>query len=74
MSNARTNKLVAIWRILTCRNFILIDVNEIRVADRKGRSLRVLIRTNHTLLSDYLTIKGALIMTHEELTKEQSHE
>jgi len=52
-------RLVAIWRIFTCRNFILVDctVNK----DRGSRSVRVLGRTDYDSESDFLSLKVAAL-------------
>lgn len=52
------NRLRGVWRILTCRNFILIDFNEFERQGQKGRKVRTLHRTDYNKESELLTIKA----------------
>lgn len=55
------NRLICLWRVLTVRNFILIEVREAEVNGKPGRAIKVHRRTDYNVESDYYTIKGALM-------------
>jgi hypothetical protein len=55
-------RIGAIWRVLTCRNFILIDFKEFEENGQKGRSVRPLYRSDYDAESDFLTLKAAMLM------------
>lgn len=59
-------RLIAIYRILFCRNFILIDCNELKVDDQKARRVRLLFRTDYDLESDQLTLKAAYLKSTDK--------
>lgn len=60
-------RMIALWRILTCRNFILIDFNEFERNGQKGRNVRPLYRSNYDADSEYLTLKAAILRKEKEL-------
>jgi hypothetical protein len=53
-------RLIALWRILTCRNFILIDFKETITDNRPSRIVRPLYRSDYDSESEFLTIKAVL--------------
>jgi len=55
-------RAIAIWRVITCRNFILIDYSEFVKDGEKGRKVRPLYRTNYDSESEELTLKAAYLM------------
>lgn len=56
-------RLVALWRVLTCRNIILIDLVEIHDIEKgKGMRVRPLYRTDYDKESEVLTLKCAISM------------
>lgn len=62
-------RLIAIWRIITKRNFILIEVEEFVVENnQRGRNVRALIRTDYSIESDLLTLEAAKVQLNKELT------
>lgn len=54
-------RLISIWRILTVRNYILIDYEEFNGDGKRGRKFRTLTRTNYDGDSDSLTLKAAYL-------------
>jgi hypothetical protein len=60
-------RLIALWRIITCKNFILIDYNEYTKNGNKGRTIRPLYRTDYNTESEILTLKGAYMMHIKDL-------
>ena len=55
-------RLIALWRVITCKNFILIDYSEFIKNGEKGRKVRPLYRTNYDSESEQLTLKTAYLM------------
>jgi hypothetical protein len=55
-------RLIALWRVMTCKNFILIDYSEFIKDGKKGRKIRPLYRTNYDAESEQLTLKAAFLM------------
>lgn len=67
-------RFIAIWRIITKRNFILIDFEEYFVSDRlqgvkAARKVRPLYRTDYDAQSEYLTLLAATDMTEKKIKK-----
>lgn len=60
-------RLVAIWRIITCNNFILIDYSEFEENGQKGRKFRPLYRTNYDAKSEQLTLIAVYLSREEKL-------
>lgn len=58
-------RLLGLWRILTCRNFILIDFTETKTDGKEGRRVRPLYRSDYDGESEFLTLKAALLMKSE---------
>ena len=65
-------RIIAIWRILTCRNFILIDFYEFKENNENKRKVRPLYRTDYNAESEYLTLLGALDMTKKKWIKSEA--
>lgn len=63
-------RLVALWRVLTCRNFILIDFKEFIVKGMDGRDIRTLYRSNYDSESELNTLYGAIQMKKEDINNE----
>lgn len=57
-----TGRIIAIWRILTRRNFILVDYSEFEKDGQKGKKIRPLYRTDYSSESEFLALKGAMLM------------
>ena len=55
-------RLVALFRVLTCKNFILIDYFEFIENGERGRKIRDLYRTNYDKESEQLTLKAVYMM------------
>ena len=55
-------RLVALYRVITCRNFILIDFEEITKRTLPARRVRPLYRSDYDSESEILTLKAALYM------------
>jgi len=55
-------RLICIWRIITCRNFILIDFKETTTDGKPSRKVRPLYRSDYDAESEFLTLKAALHM------------
>jgi hypothetical protein len=52
-------RFIAIWRVLTCRNFIFIDYYEFERGCEKGRNIRSLYRTDYDKDSELKTLEAA---------------
>jgi hypothetical protein len=63
--NPIINRIIAIWRIITCRNYMLIDYKEFEREGRKGRNVRTLYRTDYNKESEILTLKAVLLKKSE---------
>ena len=50
----------SVWKILTRRNFILINVDE--NPDRESRDVSIVCRTDYSTESDLLTMKAGILM------------
>lgn len=62
------NRLRALFRVLFSRNFILIEVEEIILEGKPGRSVRVLSRTDYDTESDLLTLSAAYMRIEKRMT------
>ncbi len=66
-------RITGLWRIVTCRNFILIDFVEFEKSGEKGRKVRTLYRSDYDSESEYLTLKAAYYLKQENNDKEQGN-
>lgn len=62
-------RLIGLWRILTCKNFILIDYCEFTRNNNKFFKIRPLYRTNYDSESEKSAIKGAYLMRSKNKSK-----
>jgi len=53
-------RAIAIWRVITCRNIILIDFKESTKEGRPSRIVRSLYRTDYNRESEELTLMAEL--------------
>jgi len=71
MKKKLIGRLLAIWKILTTKNFILIhSVKEYTVDSESGRKFKIIRRTDYTDESDALTLKASFITLHEKIKPE----
>ena len=56
-------RLIAIWRVITCRNIILIDFKETEIDNKPGRTVRTLYRSDYGFDSEILTLQAAILYT-----------
>lgn len=69
-----TIRLVAIFRILTSKNWMLIDgIKEYKKDGEPARCSRLLRRTDYDTESDFLTLKGVLFNNFDVVEIEQKH-
>ncbi|MCK9293278.1 hypothetical protein M0P25_04345 [archaeon] len=55
-------RLLAIWRIITRRNFIFIDFYEEKIDGEDARKVRSIHRSDYDEESEFLTLKAALLL------------
>jgi hypothetical protein len=54
-------RFIGLWRILTRRNFILIDFYETTTDGKASRQVRTLYRSDYDAESEFLTLKASLL-------------
>lgn len=60
-------RILALWRVVTCRNFILIDFYEEQINGEAARKVRPLYRSDYGAESEFLTLKAALLSKMETI-------
>jgi len=62
-------RLLGIWRIITCRNFILIDFYEQEIDGKAARKVRPLYQSDYDSESEFLSLKAALLSKMEAINR-----